>query len=57
MTKVKDTKPIAAKVPTETYDKIVAYANSHTQGNLSYAIRLAIDLLLEESAKVKIGSK
>ena len=54
---MKETKLINASLPIEKYEQLVAYANEYTQGNMSYAIRLAIDLLLAESARIKTQSK
>lgn len=44
---------VNASLSQEKYDELAAYAKEHTQGNLSYAVRLAIELLLSESAKFK----
>lgn len=45
---------VCADLGEELYDEFVSYANKHTQGNQSYAVRLAIKLLLTESKKIKI---
>ena len=54
--KEKEKKFLNTSVPVEMYNKLIAYANQYTQGNVSYAIRLAIDLLLAESARINTKS-
>lgn len=53
MARDKNVKLVNACVTKDKYNELVDYANKNTQGNLSYAIRLAIDLLLSKQTKVK----
>ena len=40
---------ISASIPPELHSKLVAYAKNYAQGNKSFAVRLAIELLISMS--------
>jgi len=44
---------ISASIPPELYNKFVAYAKNYAQGNKSFAVRLAIELLISMSEQQK----
>ena len=41
-------KMVSVWIETDKYKKLVEYAKKNAQGNMSYALRLAIELLLKK---------